>query len=202
MQWAAPSISTVDSLDHLVGDRLHQVLASNDPENRLVVVDLDESSIAALGPWPWPRSRVADLLDALAGNYGARMVGVDIVYPSAADADGDARIAALADFAPVVLAQALDFVERSPVVTSGVPVFDAPRVRGDAPGVPATGYLANHAGLAKAKCVGNIGLQPDADGRVRRVPLLATWAGRTTSLLPVAMLACPLQRVTPVIVLE
>lgn len=202
MQWLSPSIPIVASLDHLVGDRLHQVLASSEPENRIVVVDLDESSITALGPWPWPRSRVADLLDALAGSYGARMVGVDIVFPSPADASGDARIAALSDFAPLVLAQALDFVERAPLVTSGVPVFDAPRVRGDTPGVPATGYLANHAGLAKAKCVGNIGLEPDSDGRVRRVPLLATWSGRSTALLPVAMLACPLQRGTPVNVLE
>ncbi|HEY8047711.1 MAG TPA: CHASE2 domain-containing protein, partial [Ramlibacter sp.] len=182
LQWLAPSIPLVASLDHLVGDRLHEVLASGEPENRVVVVDLDESSIAAYGAWPWPRARVADLLDALAGNYGARMVGVDIVFPSAGDAAGDARIAALADFAPLALAQALDFVERTPAVTSGVPVFDAPRVRGDAPGVAATGYLANHAGLAQAKCVGNIGLQPDSDGRVRRVPLLATWAGRSTPL--------------------
>ncbi|HUR89867.1 MAG TPA: adenylate/guanylate cyclase domain-containing protein [Ramlibacter sp.] len=202
MQWVSPSVPIASSLDYLVGDRLHQVLSSAEPENRIVVVDLDESSIATFGPWPWPRARVADLLDALAGQYGARMVGVDIVFPSAADAAGDARIAALADFAPLVLAQALDFVERSPVVTSGVPVFDAPRVRGDAPGVAATGYLANHAGLAKAKCVGNIGLRPDGDGRVRRVPLLATWAGRSTPLLPVAMLACPLQRGAPLNVLE
>jgi adenylate cyclase len=202
LQWLSPAVPIVASLDHLVGDRVHQVLASGEPENRVVVVDLDESSIAALGPWPWPRSRVADLLDDLAGNYGARMVGVDIVFPSPADAAGDERIAALADFAPLALAQALDFVDRSPAVTSGVPVFDAPRVRADVPGVAATGYLANHAGLAQARCVGNIGLQPDSDGRVRRVPLLATWAGRTTPLLPVAMLACPLQRGKPVNVLE
>lgn len=202
MQWLSPSVPIVSSLDHLVGDRLHQVLASAEAENRIAVIDIDESSIAALGAWPWPRSRVADLLDALAGHYGARSVGVDIVFPSATDADGDARIAALADFAPVVLAQALDFGEHSPVVTSGAPVFDSPRVRGDSPGVPATGYLANHAGLAKAKCVGNIGLQLDGDGRVRRVPLLATWAGRTSPLLPVAMLACPQQRGTAINALD
>mgnify|MGYP006141089479 CR=1 FL=1 len=42
-----------------------------------------------------------------------------------ADAGGDARLAALSDFAPVVLAQALDFVARTPPLTSGEPVFDA-----------------------------------------------------------------------------
>ena len=194
LQWLSPLVPVVSSLDHLVGDRIHQALASTEPETRLAVVDLDEASIAALGPWPWPRSRVADLLDSLAGHYGARAVGVDVVFPSRADADGDARIAALADFAPVVLAQAMDFVARTPPLASGVPVFDAPAVGTQGAGVVATGYLANHDGFAKAKCVGNIGLQPDADGRVRRIPLLASWAGRSSPLLPLAMLACPLQR--------
>lgn len=198
LQWLAPAVPIVASLDHLVGDRLHQAVAITEPERRVTVIDIDEASIAAVGPWPWPRRRVADLLDALVGSYGARAVGVDIVFPSPADPDGDARIGALAGFAPVVLAQALDFVERTPAFTSGTPVFDMPRVRANAPGVPATGFLANHAGFAQARCVGNIGLQPDADGRVRRVPLLATWEGRTSPLLPVAMLACPLQRGTPV----
>jgi adenylate cyclase len=194
VQWSSRGIGLVAALDHLVGDRLHQVLASPEAENRVVVIDLDEESISALGPWPWPRARIADLLEALVGTYGARAVGVDVVFPSPADANGDARIAALADFAPVVLAQALDFVPREPAVTSGVPVFDAPRLPTGAHGLPATGFLANHAGLAHARCVGNIGLLTDSDGRVRRVPLAATWQGHATALLPVAMLACPTQR--------
>jgi adenylate cyclase len=194
MQWFSQGLPLAAALDHLVGDRLHHVLASAEPENRIAVVDLDEDSIAALGPWPWPRARIADLLEALASHYGARAIGLDIVFPSPADADGDARIAALADFAPIVLAQALDFVPRDPAMTSGVPVFDAPHLPTSAQALPATGYLANHAGLARAKCVGNIGLLPDADGRVRRVPLLAAWQGRTTALLPAAMLACQTQR--------
>jgi adenylate cyclase len=194
MQWSSRGLPLAAALDHLVGDRLHQALASPEPENRVVVIDLDEDSISALGPWPWPRARIADLLETLVGPYGARAVGVDIVFPSPADANGDERIAALAEFAPVVLAQAFDFVSREPAVASGVPVFDAPRLQAGTRGLPATGYLANHAGLAHARCVGNIGLLTDSDGRVRRVPLITTWRGHATPLLPVAMLACPTQR--------
>jgi len=182
-------------VENLVRDPVHQLLASAQPEMRVVVVDLDEASIASIGPWPWPRARMADLLEALAGPYGARAVGVDVVFPSPADAGGDARLAALSDFAPVVLAQALDFISRSPPLVSGEPVFNAPATASRGlPMARATGYMANHAGLAKARCVGNIGLQPDADGRVRRVPLVAHWNGQPAPLLPVAMLACPLQR--------
>lgn len=120
LQWAPPGGGILAAIEHLVRDPLHQALASTEPENRVVVVDLDEASIASVGPWPWPRARVADLLEALAGNYAARAVGVDIVFPSPADPDGDARIEALTDFAPIVLAQALDFVERTPPVGKSV----------------------------------------------------------------------------------
>lgn len=196
LQWAPQSFQAFSSAENLIKDPIHRFLARGEAETRLVIVDLDEASIAALGPWPWPRSRIADLLEALAGTYGARAVGVDIVFPSPADAGGDARLAALGDFAPVVFAQALDFVARSPALVSGEPVFGAPPIAAAAawPTTPATGYMANHAGLASVRCVGNIGLQPDSDGLIRRVPLMADWNGHPAPLLPLAMLACPLQR--------
>ncbi|WP_298933043.1 CHASE2 domain-containing protein [uncultured Ramlibacter sp.] len=196
LQWWPASIKALDGIEHLVKDPLHRLIASDETESRLVVIDLDEDSIAAVGPWPWPRSRIADLLEALVGPYGALAVGLDVVFPSPADAAGDARLAALSDFAPIVLAQAMDFVVRSPALVSGEAVFAAPYIAAtdSRSAVPATGYMANHAGLAKARCVGNIGLQPDDDGRIRRVPLLAQWHGQVTPLLPLAMLACPLQR--------
>lgn len=195
VQWAPAGFGGLASVENLVKDPLRQMLAAAEPERRVVVVDIDEASIAQAGPWPWPRARVADLLEALASRYQARAVGVDIVFPSPSDAAGDERLAALGQFAPVVMAQALDFVARTPPLVSGVPVFDAPPLHAAAlAAAPATGYMANHAGLAGAHCVGNIGLQPDADGRIRRVPLLAQWQGRPAPLLPLAMLACPLQR--------
>jgi adenylate cyclase len=195
VQWSAPEVNPLESAEHVIKDPLRRLLASEAAEDRLVVVDIDEASITALGPWPWSRARVADLLDTLAGSYRARAVGVDIIFPSPADAAGDARLAALSEFAPVVFAQALDFVDRLPPLASGEPVFDSPPLAArDFPAAQATGYMANHPGLASARCVGNIGLQPDADGRVRRVPLVASWRGHPTALLPVAMLACPLQR--------
>jgi adenylate cyclase len=193
LQWFSPAMPLAAALDHVVGDRLHHIVASAEPETRIAVVDIDESSIAAVGAWPWQRARIADLVEALAGQYGARMVGLDIVFPSPADEKGDERIAALAGFAPVALAQAMDFVPRSPPVAVGQPVFGAPSIPSDAASLPATGYLANHPAFAKAACVGNIGLRPDADGRARRVPLVARWESKETPLLPVAMLACPNQ---------
>jgi adenylate cyclase len=194
LEWAPASFSAWSGAEHLVKDPIHRLLASDEADPRVVIVDVDEASIARLGSWPWPRARVADLLEALVGAYGVRAVGVDIVFPAPADSAGDARLAALGEFAPVVFAQALDFVARTPAMVSGQPVFRAPPVPGRWPAAAATGYMANHPGLAQAHCVGNIGLQPDPDGLIRRVPLMANWRGEPTPLLPLAMLACPLQR--------
>ena len=43
------------------------------------VVDIDEQSLARLGQWPWPRTRLAALLDKL-GADGAACVAFDMVF--------------------------------------------------------------------------------------------------------------------------
>jgi adenylate cyclase len=44
------------------------------------VVDLDEASLETLGQWPWPRHRLALLLDRLHG-FGAATVVFDVLFP-------------------------------------------------------------------------------------------------------------------------
>ena len=138
-------------------------------ENRVVIIDIDEASLSAVGAWPWPRARVADLAEMLVSHYEARAVGLDIVFPAAADPAGDERLAALGGIAPLVFAQALDFVPRIPAATAGTLVTRTPASLHGVKGALATGYLANHAGLSDVRCVGNIGLQPDPDGVVRNL---------------------------------
>ena len=43
------------------------------------VVDIDEQSLARLGQWPWPRTRLAELLDKL-GAAGVTCVAFDMVF--------------------------------------------------------------------------------------------------------------------------
>ena len=60
-------------------------LANQDAtERRLVVVDIDEKSTQALGPWPWPRERVATLLSGLDA-YGVNLKVVDVLFDGAQD---------------------------------------------------------------------------------------------------------------------
>jgi adenylate cyclase len=162
--------------------------ASNIEETRLVVVDIDEVSLATLGPWPWPRERIASLVEQLLGYYGARGVALDLVLPEPADAGGDARIAMLAQHGPLVLPHAFDF-NGYPPRRVGVPAMGtaAPAAL-DA--VVANGYIANHAGMARAAHTGNIGFIPDGDGMIRRLPMQTWFAGQRYPTLSLALLDC------------
>ena len=43
------------------------------------IIDIDEESLAKIGQWPWPRTRMAQLVDQL-GAQGAAVVGFDVVF--------------------------------------------------------------------------------------------------------------------------
>jgi adenylate cyclase len=171
--------------DEWLRDRLLPLQASASPESRLVVIDIDEASLAALGAWPWPRARLASLAELLLGPYQARAVALDLVFPEAADSDGDTRLAMLARFGPLVLAHAFDFNGALPLRV-GQPAGGATAARGQA--VAASGVVANHAGLAAAARIGNIGFIPDGDGMLRRLPMQTWYDQRRYPTLSLALL--------------
>ena len=49
-----------------------------------VIIDIDERSLTAVGRWPWPRTRLAQLIEAT-HKLGALAVGIDIIMPEADD---------------------------------------------------------------------------------------------------------------------
>ena len=188
LPWRGP---TRDTLEWQVRDALLRSRMSSAAVPGLVVIDLDEASLASVGPWPWPRSRLADLVQQLL-DAGATRVALDMVLPAPrADAgDGDARLAALAGSGRLVLSQVLDFVPRTPALAQGrlapgaTPPARLPQAR-------ATGHLGNHERLAQAaRCTGNIGVLPDGDGRLRRLPLVSQWSGSSHPTLALALLTC------------
>ncbi len=48
--------------------------------NPVVIVDIDEASLKAIGQWPWPRTVLADLVTRISG-LGAVAIGFDIIFP-------------------------------------------------------------------------------------------------------------------------
>lgn len=169
-------------------DAMLRAQASTAPERRLVVIDIDEASLAQAGPWPWPRERIATLVEHLLGTYGARGVALDLVLPEPADRAGDERLALLARHGPLVLPHAFDYHGALPLRV-GQPGAGRPAAaRGDA--VAASGVIANHAGLAGARHIGNIGMIPDRDGMLRRLPMQTWYEGQTYPTLSLALMDC------------
>ncbi|APG15722.1 adenylate cyclase [Bradyrhizobium elkanii] len=48
----------------------------------VTIVDIDDKSLAKLGQWPWPRTRIADLIQNLTSS-GAVTIGFDMVFSEA-----------------------------------------------------------------------------------------------------------------------
>src|SRR4029078_11685345 len=57
---------------------LFQVLQPREVTERpVVIIDIDEQSLKSVGQWPWPRTRIADLISRLP-QMGALVIPVDV----------------------------------------------------------------------------------------------------------------------------
>lgn len=190
-RWSRIGLNQVSFLpNEWLRDAFLRLQVSTAPEPRILVVDIDEASLGELGPWPWPRERLAHLVEILLTRYAARGVALDILLPAASGTDGDTRLALLAAHGPLVPAQAFDFDFAG---NRPQPVLDGHlggAIAGQAGGVPATGFIGNFPGLARAPHVGAIGFIPDADGALRHVPLVTRFGGKAYPALGLALVNC------------
>ena len=67
-------------LDNKFYDTLVRSSRSNATSEVPVIVDLDDKSLAQFGQWPWPRYRIASLLNRLR-ELGAASIALDMVFP-------------------------------------------------------------------------------------------------------------------------
>ncbi|MGF6241715.1 CHASE2 domain-containing sensor protein/signal transduction histidine kinase [Paraburkholderia sp. GAS38] len=133
-------------IDHLVYDRF-LALRSQPALSDIVVVEIDNASVARLGHWPWPRSVHASLLAQLAKAKPAAVI-YDVLFTEAAadDAQLAHAIALSPTYLPVLLSPEDSDGERAVIK-------------------PVAPLAAAAAGL------GHINLEVDGDGIVRSVAL-------------------------------
>lgn len=176
-------------LDLAIDDARLRASLPQPRDTRIVIVDIDEASLARLGRWPWPRARIAALADELFERQRAAVVGFDIVFAEP-DAD-DTRLAAALDGRLAVLGYYLsETADSGRVGRLPAPAFDAALLHGRPASLKSwRAHAANVAAIAAAAPrAGFFNADPDADGRLRRVPLIAELDGRHYESLALAML--------------
>ena len=65
-----------------------------DPAFPVRIVDIDEASLAAVGQWPWPRTRLAEIVTKLK-DAGAASITFDLVMPETDRMSPDALVRVL-----------------------------------------------------------------------------------------------------------
>ena len=66
-------------------------------ENTIAIVNIDEKSLNQIGPWPWPRHLIAEMIRILKNN-GAKLIGVDLVFSQKEQNQGLKEVRSLRDF--------------------------------------------------------------------------------------------------------
>ena len=75
-------IPFIDQLDRIIYDARLRLTLPGGVDERIVILDIDEKSLATpeLGRWPWGRHIVAGLVDKLFEKYGVQILGFDVVF--------------------------------------------------------------------------------------------------------------------------
>ncbi len=61
-------------------DMLQQLWPRPNLQQPVIVVDIDEASLRELGQWPWPRDRLAALINNI-NSLGPAAIALDILFP-------------------------------------------------------------------------------------------------------------------------
>ena len=191
-----------------------QVLHPRDATQRpVVIVDIDEKSLNSVGQWPWPRTRIADIVTRLT-QMGALVVAFDVVFAEpdrmspgiAADTFRDIDEATRAKLRTLPSNDAVlaDAFRKSRVVVgeSGLPFAVEQTGSAQPPigiatmGGDARPFLLNFPGLLRnvptleqaASGRGLFTIRPERDGIVRRVPVVMQAQGTIMPSLTLEML--------------
>ena len=82
------SLRVFDVLENHAYDARMLLDVKEDQDPRIVIVDIDEKSLAMEGRWPWGRDRLALLLDKLFDDYHVELVGFDVVFAGRDESSG------------------------------------------------------------------------------------------------------------------
>jgi adenylate cyclase len=89
-------LGVLQRLDDIIYDTRLRATMPNTLDPRIVIVDIDEKSLAEVGRWPWGRNKMAALVEELYDRQQAAILGFDVVFAEPDDSSGLKRLRQLA----------------------------------------------------------------------------------------------------------
>jgi adenylate cyclase len=186
-------VPLLDQLELKTYDMRLRALPKVAPKH-VTIAAIDEKSLAKLGRWPWSRATLAQLVRKL-DQQGARVIAFDVFFPERESAKADGQFASAIGSSGKVVLGTVFFLSPDDVRNIGAKTLEGGlraitpqaiadiRIAGD----PAAtfdmpqiyGAITNINELqASAIRTGHVNVLQDADGAVRRAPLVLRHDGR------------------------
>jgi adenylate cyclase len=89
-------LGTMQRLDDVIYDARLRATMPKTMDERIVIVDIDEKSLAEVGRFPWGRNKLGHLVDVLFNQQHIALLGFDIVFAEPDDSSGLSRLNDLA----------------------------------------------------------------------------------------------------------
>ena len=89
-------LGVLQRLDAIIYDARLRATMPKTMDERIVIVDIDEKSLAEFGRWPWGRNKLADLVGELLNRQKVALLGFDVLFAEADDSSGLGRLKQLA----------------------------------------------------------------------------------------------------------
>lgn len=77
--FGADKPALLQALDNQLVSAMFRLRGTVSPKHTIVIVDIDEKSLAKIGQWPWPRDLVAQLVTQIQ-QQGAKVIGLDMLF--------------------------------------------------------------------------------------------------------------------------
>ncbi len=102
-------LGALEWVDSLIYDTRLRATMPQTLDPRIVIVDVDEKSLAEVGQWPWPRHRLAHITNELFDRQRVAVLGFDVVF---AEPDATSALSTLEGLAGRELAHIPAFAEQ------------------------------------------------------------------------------------------
>jgi len=79
----------IDTMENLSYDFRLKLSLPSEVNKKVIIVDIDEKSLAQIGQWPWERNIISNIVDNLFDYYKINVLGFDVLFAEKDEDPGD-----------------------------------------------------------------------------------------------------------------